>query len=126
MRTIAQRLAADVRRPPPAADATATLLRTQRPDGSWPQVDYADQGRMSWAPSRHMGELLSLACAYAGTEAGGPSREALAKAIGRGLDFWFAKDPQCPNWWYNQIGVPRQLYRVMLLVNEILTPDQRR
>ena len=124
MKKIKRRLRARVEGRAPARSSVLAVLGAQRGDGSWPDIDYANRNRANWQPAGHMGKLLILARALVSTEAFGAEHGALAAAVGRGLDFWFEKDFICPNWWYNDIGVPRQLYRVMLLAEGTLTPAQ--
>jgi len=72
-----------------------------------------------------MSRILSLAQGYAAEGTPWHKNEQVKIAIGRGLDYWFEKDFECPNWWYNRIGVPRQLYRIMLLAEDMLTDEQK-
>lgn len=51
---------------------------------------------------------------------------ATAAEVLRGIDSWFAADPQSNNWWYNQLGVPIALGDILLLMDEFLSDEQRR
>jgi len=114
MVVVKQRLSERISGPETAA-AIERLLATQEPDGTWPDIDYADGGRARWAPAGHIGRVLSLARAYASKTLPDQS-ERILNAVGLALRHWYTKDYKCPNWWYNVIGVPRLLYRALLLV----------
>ncbi|MEA3365327.1 MAG: polysaccharide lyase family 8 super-sandwich domain-containing protein, partial [Candidatus Hydrogenedentes bacterium] len=106
-------------------EAILELFSSLGEDGSWPDIDYEDDNRASWKPSRHMGRILSMARAYSSSSHAVHDDPAVRQAILRAYDLWMEKDFTCPNWWYNTIGVPRTLYRVMLLVEDELTEEQR-
>lgn len=96
------------------------LLKTMRADGSWKEIDYADDKRSGWAPKTHAERLLKLAKCYHQKREEGKADEAekIATAIHRAMDFWFTQKPVCKNWWYNEIGVPRTLGPAFLLFEE--------
>ena len=103
-----------------------TLLASQNPDGSWPDIDYADKSAADWKPSAHFqGCLHDLTAAYAASGFGMAGDAALLSAILRGLDFWLKHDFQSYNWWHNMIGVPAyNLGPVLLAMKDHLSPDQ--
>ncbi len=99
-------------------------VNQQRADGSWPDIDYADRGRARWAPAGHMSRLLALAGAFARNGKLTPEGKAAAQqAVEKGLRYWYAKDYRCPNWWYNTIGIPRLLYRILLIMEDDLPAE---
>lgn len=100
-------------------------LGQQRPDGSWPDIDYTDGNRSGWPAAQHAGRLLSLAQAWRLMETGSPQRARCLAGAQRAFAYWRTNDFQCPNWWYNQIGVPRLLAPAALLLADAL-PDADR
>lgn len=98
-------------------------LNQQRADGSWPGIDYRHQGRGSWHPAKHLARLRLLAAGYAAPESKFFRNRELLAAVLRGLDFWAERDPQSPNWWYSEIGTPRQLLDTLLLLGDDLPPE---
>jgi chondroitin AC lyase len=94
------------------------------PDGSWSDIDYADQTLGPWKTSDHLVRLLTMARLYSALGAGLYQDAALRKAILAALDFWLAHDFQNPNWWHNQLGVPMSLGNTMLLMRPELVPRQ--
>lgn len=88
----------------------------QKPDGSWSDINYQDDSRSAWAPAGHAGRLRAMAIAYSDRESKYYRRKDLSKKIHSGMKFWFEGNFVCPNWWYNQIGVPRTLGGLFLLM----------
>ena len=106
----------------PVTQAEAdSLVAALRPDGTWPDINYADTLRSGWAPKRHVERLHALARRhYVAPE------PATAEALHRALGYWLRERPVCRNWWYNQIGVPRTLGQACLLFAPSLTEAERR
>lgn len=100
-------------------------LAALRPDGTWPDIDYADKDRAGWKPAQHVYRLLQLAKTYRtrGQELFGDAK--LKAAILQAFDAWVRLDLKCPNWWYNQIGVPTTLGEFLILMEKDLSPEQR-
>src|SRR5437773_2610928 len=46
-------------------DSAAEYARSQKPDGSWADVDYADQAATYWSAMRHLNRTLVVAKANA-------------------------------------------------------------
>ena len=42
-----------------------------------------------------------------------------------GFGYWFQNKPVCKNWWYNEIGIPKVLGPVFLLMKEQLSPQEK-
>jgi len=108
-------------------DRIKKLLASIRADGSWADIDYADTNRTIWQPTFHMMRILSLARAYRASHSPLNNDPDVRQALLQAFDYWMAHDIQCPtNWWPNWVGIPRLLYRTMLLVEDELTPAQTR
>ena len=90
-------------------------------DGQWPSIDYAHQDRAAWATSRHLNYLQTLASAYA---ADPRAAAELRPAVFAALDHWLHNDYRNPNWWHNEIGVPRLLAPTLLLLSDELSDIQ--
>jgi len=123
--TVRQRILKPLLKPVPA-ETTRKLLSTLRPDGSWPGINYQDRSRSGWKMVRHLGNVTTLARAYRSPESKLHGDKALRTAVLRSLDYWLSHDFQNPNWWWNQIGVPRALLPVLLLMEKELSDEQRK
>ncbi|MBN1292494.1 MAG: hypothetical protein JXB48_11700 [Candidatus Latescibacteria bacterium] len=111
----------------PEKETITTLLQNQRPDGSWPDVDYADTSRSNWAVSKHLSHVYTLAQAYIVGQRSGSGKvdENLQKTIYNGIDYWYEKDYKNSNWWWNVIGAPGSLARILLLLDDELDDSRR-
>lgn len=101
------------------------LLSTLQNDGSWPDIDYADNKRSGWLPKNHAERILILAKVYQTPKSDFYKSEKVEAAIHQTLAYWFNKKLVCPNWWYNQIGVPKTLGGAFILFEDKLTPEER-
>ena len=106
---------------PPDRSAEQALA-TQRPDGSWADQDYADTNREDWKALQHLPRLKAMvaACYQPGSSLAGRQDHVVA-----GLRYWLDADPHNTNWWHNEIGVPRQVGEILLLLGDDAPPDLR-
>ena len=106
--------------------AVGRLMDTLRADGSWPDIDYQDQSRSGWKTPGHLGNVFSLAQAYRSPHSKLHGNGELRGALEASLDYWLTHDFENSNWWYNQIGVPRSLAPVLLLMGDELSDPRRK
>ncbi|MCP5117537.1 MAG: hypothetical protein GY953_42485 [bacterium] len=97
----------------PAAESMSRYMETQRPDGSWTDIDYGDRSRTLWKPLTHLSRVLALSRAL-------ENDSGLISAIETGLDYWIRRRPQSDNWWYNEIGTPRAMRDIIILLGDRL------
>ncbi len=105
----------------PAAQST---LAAQSPEGSWPDIDYADNQGTNWPHLQHIERASLLARAYCQPGSALARDPAVRIAIARAWEFWFARDFTNVNWWYNEIGIPRTLATGLVLLRDELTPRE--
>lgn len=108
-------------RAPVTKNAVAEILANQRADGSWADINYKDRTRSGWQPGQHSERMLMLAKYVRQTGDG-----AAARGLHRAIRFWAEARPECLNWWYNEIGVPRTMGQAFLLFEDSLTTDEHR
>ena len=101
-----------------------SLLTTQQEDGSWKDVDYRDGNGAVWKTHEHLVRLLFLAQSFRLPESEFFKSPELRMGILDGLNFWLFNDFKNKNWWWNVIGVPRHLFKVMLLMEDELSSPQ--
>jgi chondroitin AC lyase len=100
----------------------AADLKTLRPDGSWPDLVYTDTSRYHWLAGQHLPRLERITRDfYRATE----RPPATLDRIRASLAFWLAADPHNVNWWHNQIGVPRQVGSILMMLGDDAPPDLR-
>lgn len=114
----------DSNEPPPEPTWALSHARSLRTDGSWADLDYASKARSGWAPDQHCTRMLAMAT-RAGLH-GTPlsERAELLTAVHKAFAYWIAHDYQCTNWWYNQIGVPKTLGALALILGDELQPAE--
>lgn len=115
----------DTNEPPPDTRLAAQYVRTLRADGRWADLDYASRARSGWPPATHWTRMLAIAAA-AGAPGAAADRAAFDAAEHRAFAFWIRHDFICPNWWYNQIGVPKLAATTALLLGDELAPAEKR
>ncbi len=104
----------------PSAAQTKELMSTITAEGMWPDIDYASQSRSSWDPLRHMQKMMVLARAYKSELSEYHNNPEVLQAALNALEFWCNSGIECPNWWYNEIGSPKILAPILVLLeNEI-------
>lgn len=100
------------------------LVNTASEDGRWPDIDMHDQGRSAWAPMRHVVNLLDLAIALNDADGVFYHDPEVLDTFLRCYDYYCTESPVCPNWWYNEIGVPRDMGPALILMKDQL--DEKR
>jgi chondroitin AC lyase len=105
--------------------AVRRLVETLGDDGTWSDIDYADQTPSKWKPVQHLARLITLTQALELPHSPLHGDPAVLAAQRRALDGWFRLDPRCNNWFWNEIGVPEHLSRVAKLAWDDLDPDRR-
>src|SRR5690554_383067 len=109
----------------PDDEIVRSYLDEQKEDGSWPDIDYTSQERGSWPPAVHLSRTLGIAKAYKLRGSKFYNKKKVSHQIHLALNFWFDNDLICPNWWYPEIGVPRILNPIMVLMEPELTSEQK-
>lgn len=97
--------------------STAKLLRSMTPEGKWNDLDYTCFFRTNWEPVEHLKRLVTIATSYTDERSVYYGNEVLYNAIKTALQYWIQQDPQCFNWWYNQISVPQTQASLLALMD---------
>ena len=114
----------------PQLDKTVSLVQvkqyidTQLPDGSWADINYQDQNRSAWMPEHHARRLLEMAIVYKDKKSPFHRDKELSSQIHKGMKFWDDGDFVCPNWWYNEIGTPRVMGLLYLLMEDEMSATE--
>lgn len=86
-------------------------------DGGYADLNYGDKNELvNWQPIFHLTRLEQLAIAYACPASERKGDAALYDAVVRGLRYWQQVHPVCKNWWWNQIGDPIALGRLLIVM----------
>lgn len=100
------------------------LLALLGPDGRWTDIDYGDRTRGRWQPTLHLTRLYALAKLWADPQSRRWADPQLGRVLHEGIACWLRLDPHCPNWWHNEIGVPKKLAAILLMLGSEATPDE--
>ena len=108
----------------PSDETVGQYLESQQADGSWKDINYQDTMRSQWGPSFHASRLTTMATAYKDKNSVFYKKKDVAKKIHQGMRYWNDGKFVCRNWWYNQIGVPRILGILYLLMEDEMSKDE--
>ena len=101
------------------------LLARMATDGTWPDIDYADQNRTYWKVQWHANRAVLLAAA-ALTADESTDRAALSTAADRAITTWRERKFRNTNWWYNDFGAPQALGAAGILLGDALSAENRK
>jgi chondroitin AC lyase len=101
----------------------AELLGSLKDDGSWPDIDYKDVSSTGWEHRFHLERIGDLSRAYKQPESAYCRQPEVREAIFSALNFWYKHSFKCDNWYFNVIRTPREIIRIMLLLDGDLTDD---
>ncbi len=87
--------------------------------GGWDDIDYHSQLRSPWSPSAHFYRLLLIYRSYNKNH-----NAAYLVAIHRSVKYWIQLDPQCTNWWQNQINTPFTFSSLMIMMGKEALPEE--
>ena len=92
--------------------------------GFWSDIDYDDRTRGRWQPSLHLTRMYALAKLYADPASAWHGDGRIGGLLHKGLTYWYAKKPSSLNWWHGEIGVPKKLAAILLMIRgELSGPE---
>ena len=90
-----------------SADTTITnYLNNQKPDGSWPDINYADRSLVNWLPLTHLNRVLAICLSYNNKKSIYYHSGFTKTQIYSALNFWNIQNPTSSNWYENDIAGP--------------------
>lgn len=115
-RTITARIVNDLTFQQPDNKLVTENLSTIKPDGSWPDVDYASKSITIWPPTEHLVKLQTLVKAYITKKSSFYADEKVFAHINDALQYWCNLDPKSDNWWFNEIGTPQAVGEILIMM----------
>lgn len=92
--------------------------------GAWNDIDYTTKDRGSWHSTLHVTRMLALTKLYCHPSSQWYKDTRLKDLIHKSISYWGKTMPKCPNWWHNDIGVPKKMVAAMLCIREELTAEE--
>ena len=86
--------------------------------GAFKDIDYSRDDRTFWPPLNHLTRLTEFAYAYITPGNTYYKNKSIFKRIIKALEYWHKVDPNCNNWWYNQIAEPQTTGLLLILLRE--------
>jgi hypothetical protein len=100
-----------------AANVAAGLAASLGANGKWPDIDYSNKAKAHWPLLFHLTRVTNIATGWACEGCDGTSgAPALLSATILALRVWLQADFTNPNWYQNQIAVPRAVGNIAVLL----------
>ena len=77
-------------------------IKTQKMDGSWPDINYDDPQNSAWSPAGHVSRIQSLSVSYRSPSSIYYNSQKLSVVIHKAMNYWFKASLRSSNWWYNR------------------------
>ena len=100
----------------PSEEAIRSYMEKLQPDGSFSDVDYRTNTRVRFGPLEHLRRVHRMALAWRVETHAMHGDPALLKATLDALHHWLDHQYENPNWWFQTIGIPRTMFRILFLL----------
>ena len=100
------------------------LMKLMKSDGTFTDVNYASTQRSEWPVRTALVRMKQLIVGVKHLDLSTKERSDLKTAINNGINFWLEKNPKSDNWWYNEIGTPKLLGNIAIMLEDDLTAAQ--
>lgn len=125
LQIIHQRIVNDLLEDPVDDNIITPILESITSAGNWLDIDYIDTSRTGFEHSEHLNRMVDLAKAYRQHNSAYYQNPEVKQTLMEALDYWLENDFICDNWWWNQIGTPDGLVKVVLLMENDLSDEQK-
>lgn len=106
---------------PVTDNEVAEILKLQKEDGSWTDINYKDRKVSQCEQTLHALRFQRLAI-YRELH---PDRNDVANALHAALAYWGKTMPVCKNWFYNEINIPKAFAPGFLLFLDEMSETER-
>lgn len=92
-------------------NSVTTHLGTLSANGSWPDINYADQSATNWQPGNHWVRVSTFCKAYSRTGSSYYGSRTLRQAIINSMNYWLNLSPAAnsSNWYMLGISLPKDI-----------------
>ncbi len=126
LETVRNRVITDLYQTAVDSEHVRDLLKNIKSDGSWPNINYTDVSPTGFEHYRHLENTYVLSIAYKKADSPWYGNVKAKNAALSALDYWLKRDFISDNWWWNEIGTPSRMIRVLLVLDTDLNDHQRR
>ncbi len=105
-------------------DDLNSFLAKLQPDGTFTDIDYTSLSRSGWVWAAHFDRVRKLAIAIRSYPEAEIRSKQFKEAFHSTLGWWIQANPTCPNWWYNEICMPRFMGVIGALMWDEMTPEE--
>lgn len=100
------------------------ILKNLKEDGTWSDINYNDKESSGWELKTHVDRILLITKEYLSEDSKFLKNKDVGKKIHQALGYWFKYMPQNKNWWYNQIGIPKTMGEVLIILRSELNDKE--
>lgn len=97
---------------------------TLQANGEWPDIEYDDVEPAAWKIPEHLKRVQAMATLLISPPSKFFNDNTLLETIKQALDHWIEKRYRSTNWWHNEIGVPRYMRDIIILLQGHLDRDR--
>ncbi|MGC4235107.1 MAG: polysaccharide lyase family 8 super-sandwich domain-containing protein [Niabella sp.] len=97
-----------------------TWRTTLQVNGRWPDIKYDDVEPAAWKIPDHLKRVQAMATLLISPHSKFYNDRVLLETINHALDYWIEKRYRSSNWWHNEIGVPRYMRDIIILLRDHL------
>ena len=108
----------------PEKEVRSLLENFNLEEGFWKDIDYSVKDRGRWPATLHLTRLYALAKLYKSPESKWHSSGELSSLLHSGIHWWIKNRPVNPNWWHNDIGVPKKMTAILLMLKDELSQEE--
>lgn len=92
-----------------------------QPDGSWKDINYADNSLSSWKPDIHIKRIGIMAKAYSRKDNKFYLSASTHQRIINAITYWvnLTPEPSSKNWWWLSISVPKEIGQLLIAMRTV-------
>ncbi|UZD23622.1 polysaccharide lyase beta-sandwich domain-containing protein [Algoriphagus halophytocola] len=98
-----------------------TVQKEIQPDGSWPDINYADKSMTGWKPDLHIKRIGIMAKAYSRKGTKFYLSASTHQRIINAMNYWtnLTPEPSSKNWWWLSISVPKEIGQLLIAMRTV-------
>jgi len=99
---------------------TGKIFKLLNTKGYWNDIDYKNNNPAQWDPVKHWERLFEMTFLYEQKNSRYYKSKQLLSQIQSGIAYWLKTKPVSDNYWWNAIGVPLAMGKVLILIDDDL------